>query len=76
MLTPPHKLSPEYHAVAGLLSGGWTGRYADLAVSIGRSPKSAGVVCRLVKSYARRNASWFHARVYTKQMGRTEVRAK
>jgi alkylated DNA nucleotide flippase Atl1 len=70
MLTPRHKLSPEYHSVAGLLNGGWSGTYGDLAVSIGRSPRSGRVVGRLVKSYARRHPAWCHDQVYSKSTGR------
>jgi len=64
------QLSPEYRAVEGLLDGGWSGTYGDLAVRIGRSRRSGRVVGRLVKGYARRHAAWPHERVYTKRTGR------
>lgn len=70
MLKPLNALSSEYHAVAGLLDHGWSGTYGDLAVTIGRSPKSGRVIGRLVKGYARRNPAWPHNRVYTKSTGR------
>ena len=70
MLAPHNKLSPEYHAVAGLLNGGWSGTYGDLAICTGRSSRSGRVVGRLVKSYAQRHSSWSHDRVVTRRTGR------
>jgi hypothetical protein len=70
MLAPLNHLSPEYHAVAGLLDGGWTGTYGSLAVAVGRSRRSGRIIGRLVKGYARRHPNWPHERVYTKRTGR------
>jgi hypothetical protein len=70
MLAPVNRLSQEYHAVAGLLNGGWTGTYGDLAVAIGRSRRSGRVVGRLVRGYARRHTNWPHTNVYSKRSGR------
>jgi alkylated DNA nucleotide flippase Atl1 len=64
------ELSIEYRAVADLLGNGWSGTYGDLAVTIGRGPKSGRVIGRLVKSYARRHPEWRHESVYTKATGR------
>jgi len=70
MLAPLNRLSQEYHAVAGLLSGGWSGTYGDLAVTIGRTRRSGRVIGRLVRGYARRHPAWPHERVYSKRTGR------
>ena len=35
MLTPQHKLSPEYHSVSRLLNGGWSGTYVILPYALG-----------------------------------------
>jgi alkylated DNA nucleotide flippase Atl1 len=70
MLAPLQKLSPAYHALAGVLNGGWSGTYGDLAVAIGRSRRSGRIVGRLVKGYARRHPSWPHDRVVSKRTGR------
>lgn len=70
MLTPVHRLSGAYHAVAGLLNGGWSGTYGSLAVAIGRTPRSGRIIGRLVKGYARRHPGWPHERVVTKRTGR------
>lgn len=70
MLASNNQLSAAYHAVAGLISGGWSGTYGQLALAIGRSPKSGRVVGHLVKGYARRNPTWPHGRVYSKRTGR------
>jgi alkylated DNA nucleotide flippase Atl1 len=69
MLRPVSQLSNEYHAVKGLLDGGWVGSYGDLAVTIGRSPRSGRVIGRLVKSYARRHPNWPHGHVYARETG-------
>jgi hypothetical protein len=70
MLTPLNRLSPAYHAVAGLLGPGWQGSYVALAVTIGWSPKCGRAIGRLVKSYARRNPNWPHERVFSQRTGR------
>ena len=70
MLAPLNRLSREYHSVASLLRGGWSGTYGDLAVEIGRSRRSGRVVGRLVRGYARRHPQWPHERVYSKRTGR------
>ncbi len=70
MLAPLNRLSGAYHAVAGLLAGGWSGTYGALAVAIGRTPKSGRIIGRLVKGYARRNPNWSHDRVVSKRTGR------
>jgi hypothetical protein len=70
MLGPLNRLSQEYHAIAVLLDGGWSGSYGELAVEIGRSRRSGRVVGRLVKGYARRHPTWPHERVYAKRTGR------
>jgi hypothetical protein len=69
MLCPLHRLSPAYHAVAGLLDGGWNGTYGQLGTAIGRSPRSGRVIGRLVKGYARRHPGWPHGRVVAKKTG-------
>jgi hypothetical protein len=70
MLAPMTQLSAAYHAIAGLLDGGWTGTYGELAVAIGRSPRAGRVIGHLVKGYARRNPGWPHDRVFAKLTGR------
>ena len=75
MLAPKNRLSRAYHAAAGLLDGGWSGTYGDLAVAIGRTRRSGRIVGRLVKGYARRNPTWPHDRVVTKRTGRPAYEA-
>jgi hypothetical protein len=69
-MRPVSQLSPEYHAVEQRLDNGWSGEYGQLAVAIGRSPRSGRIIGRLVKSYAYRHPAWPHDRVYTKATGR------
>lgn len=69
MLAPMNRLSQAYHDVAGLLDGGWSGTYGELAVAIGRSPKTGRSIGRLVKGYARRHPNWPCERVVAKRTG-------
>lgn len=64
------QLSETFRQVSNLLSNGWSGTYGELAVAVGRSPRSGRIMGQQVKAFARRNPNWPHTNVVAKNSGR------